>query len=105
MHEDLIAKARSVLHRPACSFGCVNCNRVEKRRGRVLRPLWPRLTFAATGASTRFLFVLLRGGLDGLESVPPYGDPGHQAIRGALALSPPAATPMTGLTRSSHTTG
>jgi uncharacterized protein (DUF1501 family) len=55
--------------------------------------IWPRLTFAATGSDTRFLFVLLRGGLDGLESVPPYGDPGYQAIRGALALSPSAAKP------------
>jgi uncharacterized protein (DUF1501 family) len=55
--------------------------------------IWPKLTFAATGSDTRFLFVLLRGGLDGLESVPPYGDPGYQAIRGALALSPSAAKP------------
>jgi uncharacterized protein (DUF1501 family) len=50
--------------------------------------LWPKLTFAATGSDSRFLFVLLRGGLDGLEAVPPYGDPGYAAIRGALALSP-----------------
>ena len=55
--------------------------------------IWPKLTFAATGSGTRFLFVLLRGGLDGLESVPPYGDPGYQAIRGALALSPSAQKP------------
>lgn len=55
--------------------------------------IWPKLTFAATGSDTRFLFVLLRGGLDGLESVPPYGDPGYQAIRGALALSPSAQKP------------
>lgn len=55
--------------------------------------VWPKLTFAATGADARFLFVLLRGGLDGLESVPPYGDPGYQAIRGALALSPAADKP------------
>ena len=55
--------------------------------------IWPKLTFAATGSDARFLFVLLRGGLDGLESVPPYGDPGYQAIRGALALSPSAAQP------------
>ncbi|MGH8191487.1 MAG: DUF1501 domain-containing protein [Rhodanobacteraceae bacterium] len=55
--------------------------------------VWPRLTFAATGSDTRFLFVMLRGGLDGLESVPPYGDPGYPAIRGALALSPSAAKP------------
>ncbi len=50
--------------------------------------LWPKLTFAATGSDSRFMFVLLRGGLDGLEAVPPYGDPGYAAIRGALALSP-----------------
>ncbi|HET6913670.1 MAG TPA: DUF1501 domain-containing protein [Rhodanobacteraceae bacterium] len=50
--------------------------------------LWPKLTFAATGSDTRFLLVMLRGGLDGLEAVPPYGDPGYAAIRGALALSP-----------------
>ena len=55
--------------------------------------VWPKLTFAMTGADTRFVFVLLRGGLDGLESVPPYGDPGYAAIRGALALSPAAAKP------------
>jgi uncharacterized protein (DUF1501 family) len=55
--------------------------------------IWPKLTFAATGSNARFLFVLLRGGLDGLESVPPYGDPAYQAIRGALALSPSAAQP------------
>ena len=55
--------------------------------------LWPKLTLAATGSDTRFLFVLLRGGLDGLESVPPYGDPGYPAIRGALALSPSAQKP------------
>lgn len=55
--------------------------------------IWPKLTFAATGSDARFLFVLLRGGLDGLESVPPYGDPGYAAIRGALALSPSAAKP------------
>ena len=55
--------------------------------------VWPKLTFAVTGSDTRFLFVLLRGGLDGLESVPPYGDPGYAAIRGALALSPSAAKP------------
>jgi uncharacterized protein (DUF1501 family) len=55
--------------------------------------VWPKLTLAATGSDTRLLMVFLRGGLDGLESVPPYGDPGYQAIRGALSLSPSAATP------------
>lgn len=58
--------------------------------------LWPDLTFAATGSDTRFLLVLLRGGLDGLEAVPPYGDPGYAAIRGALSLSPQGSTQPNG---------
>jgi len=58
--------------------------------------LWPNLTFAATGSDTRFLLVLLRGGLDGLEAVPPYGDPGYASIRGALALSPQGSTQPNG---------
>lgn len=58
--------------------------------------LWPKLTFAATGSDTRFLLVLLRGGLDGLEAVPPYGDPGYSAIRGALALSPQGSAQSNG---------
>jgi uncharacterized protein (DUF1501 family) len=55
--------------------------------------LWPKLTRAATGDDARFLLVLLRGGLDGLEAVPPYGDPAYSATRGALALSPHGAAP------------
>ncbi|HEX5421838.1 MAG TPA: hypothetical protein VFY39_17750, partial [Gammaproteobacteria bacterium] len=55
--------------------------------------LWPQLTRASTGDDTRFLLVLLRGGLDGLAAVPPYGDPAYSAIRGALALSPEGAAP------------
>jgi uncharacterized protein (DUF1501 family) len=58
--------------------------------------LWPKLTLAATGSDSRFLFVLLRGGLDGLEAVPPYGDPGYAAIRGALALSPQGSNQPSG---------
>ena len=45
------------------------------------------LSFAA-GAQTsdaRFVFVILRGGLDGLTSVPAIGDPDFAAARGPLA--------------------
>lgn len=55
--------------------------------------LWPKLTFATTGDDSRFLFVLLRGGLDGLEALPPWGDPGYAVARGTLALSPTAPNP------------
>ena len=46
------------------------------------------LSFAAGGtpaATQRFVFVLLRGGMDGLSAVPAVGDPEFAAARGALA--------------------
>ncbi len=39
----------------------------------------------APASSQRFVFVLLRGGLDGLSAVPAIGDPQFAAARGALA--------------------
>ena len=44
---------------------------------------------AATDA--RFIFVILRGALDGLAAVPPIGDPDYARLRGELALSAAAA--------------
>ncbi len=49
---------------------------------------WPGISAAATGADTRLLVLMLRGGLDGLHAVPPYGDPAFAKLRGPLALSP-----------------
>ena len=50
----------------------------------------PRLTFANLhGTERRFVFVLLRGGLDGLSAVPAYGDPDYLEARTELALPPP----------------
>jgi uncharacterized protein (DUF1501 family) len=47
------------------------------------------LTFGATAAGAaadrRFVFVILRGGLDGLSAVPAIGDPSFAAARGPLA--------------------
>jgi uncharacterized protein (DUF1501 family) len=50
----------------------------------------PRLTFAgsANGGKPRLVFVILRGALDGLATVPPCGDPGYAALRGDLAIAP-----------------
>src|SRR5690606_36014869 len=48
-----------------------------------------RCASAATGADPRFVLVVLRGGLDGLAAVPPYGDPQYASARGDLALGPP----------------
>ena len=54
--------------------------------------LWPGITLAATGADTRLLVLMLRGGLDGIHALPPYGDPGYAELRGPLALTPSGPT-------------
>ena len=46
-----------------------------------------RLSFAAAATGSRFVFVLLRGALDGLSAVPPVGDPEYAALRGQIALA------------------
>jgi uncharacterized protein (DUF1501 family) len=46
-----------------------------------------RLTLAAARTDARFVFVLLRGALDGLSAVPPVGDPDYAALRGQIALT------------------
>lgn len=54
-----------------------------------LLTLFPGSGRAATGGDTRFLLVLLRGGLDGLHLLPPYADPAYAALRGEGALADP----------------
>src|SRR5271168_4176156 len=46
----------------------------------------PNALFAYSGGSSRLVVVILRGALDGLAAVPPYGDPDYKSVRGALAL-------------------
>jgi len=46
-----------------------------------------RLALANAATDARFVFVLLRGALDGLSAVPPVGDPGYAALRGQIALA------------------
>jgi uncharacterized protein (DUF1501 family) len=46
----------------------------------------PRITFAQVPHSGRLVFVLLRGGFDGLAAVVPYGDPRYEALRGSMAF-------------------
>lgn len=45
----------------------------------------------------RFVFVILRGGLDGLHAVPALGDPAFAAARGPLAQFGRPALPLQGL--------
>ncbi len=51
-----------------------------------------RYSFAAPAASpSRFVFIILRGALDGLSAVPPYADPDYARLRGELAIAAPGA--------------
>jgi uncharacterized protein (DUF1501 family) len=53
--------------------------------------LAPRVLLAngATESDARFIFVILRGALDGLAAVAPYVDSNYARVRGELALSMP----------------
>lgn len=42
----------------------------------------PRIAFAAANTEKRFVFFILRGGMDGLAAVIPVGDPGYARVRG-----------------------
>jgi uncharacterized protein (DUF1501 family) len=44
---------------------------------------------AQVAADRKLVFVILRGAMDGLTAVAPYGDPDYAALRGVLALQPP----------------
>ncbi|MBR0660732.1 DUF1501 domain-containing protein [Neoroseomonas oryzicola] len=48
-----------------------------------------RVAFADAPGEARFAVVLLRGGLDGLFAVQPYGEADFRELRGALALPEP----------------
>ncbi|HEY5020355.1 MAG TPA: hypothetical protein VII17_04995, partial [Steroidobacteraceae bacterium] len=49
-----------------------------------------RYVFAAPAATdSRFVFIILRGALDGLSAVPPYGDPDYARLREQLAIGAP----------------
>lgn len=50
------------------------------------------VAFAAAPGDERFVFVILRGAMDGLAAVPAYGDGAYRDSRGALALPPDAYT-------------
>jgi uncharacterized protein (DUF1501 family) len=49
----------------------------------------PNALFAYTGGSSRLVVVILRGALDGLAAVPPYGDPDYASMHRELAIAAP----------------
>jgi uncharacterized protein (DUF1501 family) len=50
-----------------------------------------RIAFAGSGTRPRFVFIILRGALDGLTAVPPYADPNYTRLRGEVAVAAPGA--------------
>jgi uncharacterized protein (DUF1501 family) len=50
-----------------------------------------RLAFASANTDSRFVFIILRGALDGLTAVPPYGDADYARLRREIAVPAPGA--------------
>ena len=46
----------------------------------------PKISFAQVAGTDRLVFILLRGGFDGLAAVVPYGDPDYRSLRDSLAF-------------------
>ncbi|NKB35843.1 MAG: DUF1501 domain-containing protein [Gammaproteobacteria bacterium] len=53
--------------------------------------LQSRLAFARAQTDSRFVFVLLRGAMDGLAAVPAYADSAYRKQRGSLAIAKPGS--------------
>lgn len=54
------------------------------------------VSFAAAPGEERFIFVILRGAMDGLAAVPSYGDRNYKTARGGMALSSSAYARLDG---------
>lgn len=50
---------------------------------------WPGFSVASTGKNSRLIVVILRGGMDGLQAVPAYGEPRFASLRGSLSTGAP----------------
>ena len=57
--------------------------------GAALAAALPGVSFAAAPGASPLVVVILRGALDGLSAVPPYGDPDYRNARGAIAIARP----------------
>jgi uncharacterized protein (DUF1501 family) len=51
-------------------------------------PVLTPVSFAAMPGDNRFVTIILRGAMDGLDFVQPYGDPAYAALRPKLGLRP-----------------
>lgn len=82
--------------RAAAQAGCAESRLLLTRRamlgvtaGLFSAAFLPRDAFAGSDGDARLLVVVLRGGMDGLSTVPPVGDPSYARLRGDIAI--PAA--------------
>jgi uncharacterized protein (DUF1501 family) len=57
---------------------------------------WPVARFAQVPGRGRLVFVLLRGGFDGLAAVVPVGDPDYERVRGPMAFAADEVSPLEG---------
>jgi uncharacterized protein (DUF1501 family) len=57
--------------------------------GAVLASALPGVSFGALPGARPFVVVILRGALDGLSAVPPFGDSGYVDARGPIAIGRP----------------
>lgn len=56
-------------------------------------PLLTPVSFAAAPWDTRLVVIILRGGMDGLDVVQPYGDPMLRQLRKSLSAGPSSGAP------------
>lgn len=49
----------------------------------------PAAAFSANLGTNRFVFIILRGGMDGLSAAPPIGDPNYERARKGLIIQQP----------------
>lgn len=49
----------------------------------------PGISFSKASGDARLVMIILRGAVDGLALVAPYGDGKYRSVRGELAMSPP----------------
>lgn len=56
----------------------------------------PRVLFAQATTERRFIFIIQRGGADGLHTVVPYAEPAYARLRGDLAVDPASALKLDG---------
>jgi uncharacterized protein (DUF1501 family) len=54
----------------------------------------PGLALAAAATDKRFVFIILRGAMDGLSAVMPVGDPAYAALRGNFGPPPTAGVTL-----------